>query len=161
VDPSTHGLTLSVTTAYTATESSLDTFSGDIPVPMTGQGDNKVAGRRSFILSCYCVAPIITDATGTSAAALTQAGRDQIRFRGAGATDVGRILHFSNPSIEPRRVVGYNATSGIYTVEPPLGSLPVEGTDTVTTRDVVGVNLYSMSIYEKIVTSYVATHGRI
>ena len=161
LQPDTYGVSFSVTTAYTATEASLGDYTNDIPVPMTGPTESWRAGRRVFMLACFCKSALVTDASGTAAGAITDVGSDHVKFAGEGAAAVGRVLHFSDLSLEPRQITRYDAGSGHYTVHPPLLQAAISGTDTATTRDVVGVRIHNISIYEKTVTDLTAVHGKV
>lgn len=167
------GLSLEITTDYTETESDLGNFSGDIPIPMQPINENYYGGLQSYILGMYAKCQVITDAGykggGKVLDDITGIGQDWFEVPNNGMYGdwcLNYMAFFDDLTISPRQIVRFDevvaGTTDRYYVDPPFDRLPQIDTEPgVTALIVQGANIYSINIYEKVVTDFGEVHGEI
>jgi hypothetical protein len=138
-----------------------------IDVPSTANADNYGGGYYYWF--CEVGVTCKGDDTQDEDSALTiyRTGSRSIETASITNTAVGNVVYFSRADIEPRTVTAVETvtrdavTYSEIHLDESIAALPIPGTDTLSSVQMLGVDLYSLSLYELLVTDFGAKAGYV
>ena len=138
-------------------------YSCNVSVPHNfDRSQTYYCGYNAFVFSLQCLCSIETEATAT--VGLSDVGPNWVEPSAAGlsaGTAYSRTFVFSDTAIDSRTCVRYSGgigPHGRYYVDRPFTRYPTVF-DTVSEWAVIGVTLYSLSLFEKPVSDYALVSG--